>query len=320
MTKSPTSFDPQLFPPVLAALKQSLSGVDKIRKRGLDIENMTLDPGPMKNNYYPVDVTYKGLIRDMTGLPEAFILCANPVGKNLVRENVEKAKAARDLLPPPHNRIIDLPFLSGDVQGVSWAIYDLNIPLSQGRWTWQMQKRLLTPAVGTWITNMLETTKQPISHTDLSPMIIDPLESLCRENAFSNEMHKSAATALNRAETGAWKPFTCLAHNDLWRGNIMRPPGTPVFTKRFRVIDWAGSELHGIPFFDIFKFLQSFTVPREYGRELIQAHCNTLQCSPTDVTGYLLTALGVLGQNLNQFPHQAYVNLAKGLYTLHHTY
>jgi len=40
-----------------------------------------------------------------------------------------------------------------------------------------------------------------------------------------------------------------------------------------------------------------------------------------DAIGYLLTALGVLGQNLNQIPHHAYVNLSKGLYhSLSRTY
>jgi len=320
MTTPPTSFDPQLFSPVLAALKHSLSRLDEIHKRDLDIENMALDPGPMKNNYYPVDVTYKGLIRDMAGSPWAFILCANPVGKTLVRENVEKARAAKALLQPPHNRIIDLPFLSGDVQGISWAIYDLNIPLTQSRWTWQVQKTLLTPVVGKWLIYVLKTTGKPVSPRDLSSMIVSPLENLCREKAFSGEMTKAAADALKRIESGAWKPCTALAHNDLWRGNIMRPPRTPVFTRRFQIIDWAGSDVRGIPFFDLFKFIQSFTVPRRHGKKLIQAHCNLLECSPMDATGYLLTALGVLGQNLNQFPHHAYVNLARELYTLHHKY
>ncbi len=320
MTNAPTSFDPKLFPPVLAALKQSLSGLDEIRKRNLDIDNMALDPGPMKNNYYPVDVTYKGLIRDMAGSPGAFILCANPVGKTLVRDNVEKARAAKALLSPPHNQIIDLPFLSGDVQEVSWAIYDLNIALSQDRWAWQAQKRLLTPVVGRWLTEVLKTTGKPVSHTDLYSMIVSPLEALCREKAFSGEMTKAATDALKRIESGTWKPCTALAHNDLWRGNIMRPPHTPVFTRQFRVIDWAGSEVCGIPFFDLFKFLQSFTVPRGTGQKLIQTHCNLLECSPMDITGYLLTALGVLGQNLNQFPHHAYINLARGLYALHKKY
>ncbi|GAB6145683.1 protein kinase family protein [Desulfocicer niacini] len=320
MTYTPTSFDPLLFPPVLAALKQSLSGVDEIRKRDLDIEKMTLDPGPMKNNYYPVDVTYKGLIRDMAGSPAAFILCANPVGKTLVRDNVEKARAAKALLSSPHDRIIDLPFLSGDVQGISWALYDLNIALSQNRWVWQVQKRLLTPMVSRWLTDVLETTNKPVSPTDLPSMIVSPLEALCREKAFAGEMTKAAADALKRIESGAWKPCTALAHNDLWRGNIMRPPHTSVFTRQFRVIDWAGSDVCAIPFFDLFKFLQSFTVPQGPGKKLIQTHCHILKCSPMDTTGYLLTALGVLGQNLNQFPHHAYVNLAMGLYTLHHKY
>ncbi len=320
MTEIPASFDPLTFPPVLEALKQSLYGMDEIRKRGLAIDKMVLDPGPMKNGYYPIDVTYKGVITDRNVRPAAFILCANPIGKTLVRENVEKARAIKALLHPPHNQVIDLPFLSGEVQGISWAIYDLNTPLTQGRWAWQMQKRLLTPVVGRWLTHVVAQTRNRLPEPALSTMILSPLEALCRDNAFPQEMVQGAQETIKRLTSGAWRPVTTLAHNDLWRGNIMLPPQAHIFTRGFRVIDWAGADTRGIPFFDLFKFLQSFTVPRGYGRKLIRDHCHVLGCSPMDVTGYLLTALGVLGQHLNQFPHHAYVNLAKGLYALHHTY
>jgi hypothetical protein len=320
MTEMSTSFDPARFPPVLEALKQTLSGMDEIHRRRLAIEQMILDPGPMKNNYYPIDVTYKGVITDQNGTPAAFILCANPIGKTLVKDNVEKARAAKALLQAPHSQVIDLPFLNGDVQGISWAIYDLNTPLTRNRWIWQLQKRLLTTLVGKWLIDVVDQTRKTIPDKERTPAIMSPLESLCRENSFPREMVKSAEDAITRLESGAWNPCTTLAHNDLWRGNIMLPPNARVFTRQFRVIDWAGADTCGIPFFDLFKFLQSFTVPRAHGKKLIQSHCDILECRPMDATGYLLAALGVLGQNLNQFPHHAYVNLAKGLYALSRNY
>jgi len=316
MTEINISFDPA----VLETLKQTLSGEDQIHRRRLAIEKIILDPGPMKNNYYPTDVTYKGVIKNESGAAAAFILCANPIGKTLVKENVEKARAAKALVGGPLNQAIDLPFLNGDVQGISWAIYNLNTPLANNRWTWQLQKRLLTPVVGQWIAEVVKQTQKTIPDKDRSKMITSPLESVCHENAFPREMIKSAEAAIKNLESGAWHPFTTLAHNDLWRGNILLPPNAHIFTRHIRVIDWAGADTSGIPFFDLFKFLQSFTVPRAYGKKLIQDHCDILECRPMDAIGYLLTALGVLGQNLNQFPHHAYVNLSKGLYTLSQNY
>ncbi len=320
MTEMSTYFDPARFLPVLEALKQTLSGEDEIHRRRLAIDKMILDPGPMKNNYYPIDVTYKGVIKNESGTSAAFILCANPIGKTLVKDNVEKAQASKSLLQASHNQVIDLPFLNGDVQGISWAIYDLNTPLTQNRWIWQLQKRLLTPVVGQWLADVMNQTQKTIPDKDQSTTITSPLESICREKAFPREMIKSAEEAIKNLESGAWHPCTTLAHNDLWRGNIMLPPNAHIFTRHIRIIDWAGADTSGIPFFDLFKFLQSFTVPRAYGKKLIQDHCNILGCRPMDAVGYLLTSLGVLGQNLNQFPHHAYVNLSKGLYTLSRTY
>ncbi|MFK5951479.1 MAG: hypothetical protein QM498_00360 [Desulfobacterium sp.] len=320
MAEINTSFDPARFPPVLEALKQALSGVDEIHRRQLAIKKMVLDPGPMKNNYYPIDVTYKGVISDQAGKYAAFILCANPIGKTLVRDNVEKARAAKNLLASPHKDIIDLPFLDGDIQGISWAIYELNTPLIQNKWLWQLQKGLLTPVVGKWLTHVVEQTRKTIPDKERSTTIISPLESLCAEKTFPREMVENARDAIKRLESGAWNPCTTLAHNDLWRGNIMLAPHAGILTRNIRVIDWAGADTRGIPFFDLFKFLQSFTVPRAYGKKLIQDHCDILECHPMDANGYLLAALGVLGQNLNQFPHHAYVNLSKGLYVLSQNY
>jgi len=316
MTEMNISFDPA----VLEALKQTLSGEDEIHRRRLAIEKIILDPGPMKNNDYPTDMTYKGVIKNESGAAVAFIICANPIGKTLVKENVEKARAVKALLGPPHNQAIDLPFLNGDVQGISWAIYDLNTPLTDNRWAWQLQKRLLTPVVGQWIADVVKQTQKTIPNKDRSKTITSPLESVCHENAFSREMIKSAEEAIKNIESGAWHPRTTLAHNDLWRGNILLSSNAHIFTRQIRVIDWAGADTSGIPFFDLFKFIQSFAVPRAYGKRLIQDHCDILECRPMDAIGYLLTALGVLGQNLNQFPHHAYVNLSKGLYTLSKNY
>ncbi|SMC99211.1 Ecdysteroid kinase [Desulfocicer vacuolatum DSM 3385] len=320
MTNTENSFDPTRFPPVLEALKQSLAGMEEIRQRKLAIDNMVLDPGPMKNNYYPIDVTYKGIIADKNNTPAAFILCANPIGKTLVKDNVEKARSARSLLQSPHDQVIVLPFVHGEVLGVSWAIYDLNTPLTANRWMWQVQKRLLTPMVGKWLTDVVKQTRHPMCATGQSVAVISALQTVCREKKFPKEMIQSAENAMEALSSGAWCPFTSLAHNDLWRGNIMRPPKTGVTACQFRIIDWAGADTRGIPFFDLFKFLQSFTVPRSQGKKMIQAHCDILECRPVDATAYLLTALGVLGQNLNQFPHHAYVNLAKGLYAFSQTH
>ena len=320
MTDTEKSFDPARFPPVLEALKQALAGMEEIHQRGLAIEKMVLDPGPMINNYYPIDVTYKGIITDKNNTPSAFILCANPIGKTLVRDNVEKARAVKSLLQSSHNHVIDLPFLNGDVNGISWAIYDLNFPLTRNRWVWQLQKRLLTPLVGRWLADVVGQTKIIISEKAHPMAVLSPLESIYCENEFPRDMIKGAEDAMKNIASGAWTPCTSLAHNDLWRGNIMLPSKTRIFTRQFRIIDWAGADTCGIPFFDLFKFLQSFTVPRAYGKRMIQNHCDLLGCRSMDVTGYLLTALGILGQNLNQFPHHAYVKLAKELYALSLSY
>lgn len=85
---------------------------------------------------------------------------------------------------------------------------------------------------------------------------------------------------------------------------------------RFYIIDWAGSSPKGIPLFDVFKLCQSFQVPRFVIRRILKKHCALLDCELDDALSYLITALAVLGSNLNQFPRDAYMKLAKELFAL----
>lgn len=314
MTKQ--GFDPEGFAPVVAKLKPSIARHESVQKQDLDIMGVILDPGPIKNDFYPLDVTYKGIIHDFEGKPSAFLLCSNPMGKTLVQDNVEKARAARQVLPDTPAQAVDIPVAHGFDAGVSWAVYNLNQHLATGRLQWQIQKRRLTPVVAGWLTDVVGYTRSAIPAHEIESIFISPLALLKQDSACLREMTQDIDSAMARAEKGLWQPCTTLAHNDLWRGNIMLAPGSIFLSRSLRIIDWAGSNIRGIPFFDLFKFLQSFTVPKKTARKLIQAHCDALKCSRSDARGYLLAALGELGQNLDQFPHHAYARLVRELYYL----
>lgn len=67
----------------------------------------------------------------------------------------------------------------------------------------------------------------------------------------------------------------------------------------------------GLPIFDLLRFGRSARVSDAALRTEVEAHCRMLECSPQDATSYLLAALGVIGGNLEHFPHHAYVRMSE---------
>lgn len=200
----------------LEELKGSLADLEAIQARQLKIEQAVLHPGALKNNYYPDDVTYKGIIRDDKDLPAAFLLCSNPIGRELVAQNVEQARIAKESLSSDLQPVIDLPFASGAYKEISWALYDVHRPLSDRKFVWRVQRCILSPWIITWLNRVLAQTKTELSEQDLHDRVRVPLQFFQKEYKFSEDMLKRAASALKRLDDGCWRPCACLAHNDLW--------------------------------------------------------------------------------------------------------
>jgi len=291
-----------------------LSELEEVRKRGLRIFVATLDSGPLENGFSPADRTFKAVVDNDRSIPAAFLLCDNPFGKGQVLKNIKKAKSAKACLPPEMGLAIDLPWCSGDFQGLGWALFNLNRPLANGRVSWVIQRTALTTAVSGWLDGVVEHTKERIQDQEISPRVEEPLRAMLGDRDVHPGLRNRAAKALKRLESGAWIPWSAMSHNDFWKGNVMLPADHCPGKIRFRIIDWAGADMGGIPFFDLVKFCQSFKIPVWYSRILIRRQCAHLHCDPEDSLSYLTTALAVLGENLDQFPRHAYLKLCRELY------
>ncbi len=79
------------------------------------------------------------------------------------------------------------------------------------------------------------------------------------------------------------------------------------WTDRFVVIDWAGSELKGFPFYDLVRFALSVGMPpRALGAQLVR-HRQVLGVDSTDAMSSLLSALGHIAIHLECFPMERYL-------------
>jgi hypothetical protein len=260
----------------------------------------------------PCDATLKATIRGGvdTGV---FLLVSNPDAPDLVARNAALARSAADALPPSLRAAVLLPLGSGRVHGISWAVYPLLHTLRAQGLPWRFQRMLLGSAVCRWLNGVASATAAPVSATDLESRVRSPLEELAADPEFPAEIRAWVPSALTALDQGAWQPRAILAHNDLWHGNVLRVPGSSPDSgtpPRFRVTDWAGSRLAGVPCFDLVRTFASFRIPAPVCRHLLRRHCRVLRAGEREACHYLLLALARLRGDLDRFPYDRFVGMA----------
>jgi hypothetical protein len=139
------------------------------------------------------------------------------------------------------------------------------------------------------------------------------LRHIAAHQRLGPAIRNGAAQATERLDCGQWTPMHALAHNDLWKGNILLDPKSPwrgAAFGRFAIIDWLGASVAGYPIYDLIRLAQSFKVSQRTLDREVRLHCSILGCELVDAGGYLAAALGNLGLHLEEFPEDRYVELA----------
>lgn len=299
-------------PDPVETLRKHVASGDEAKRLGIAVENSPFLPSALSLEDAPADASFKAIFKNAAGQPRLFLLCSNSLNPDLIARNVAKARQAKELLGIPLGDTIQMPLNEDRFEGLTWALFSLNQPLSNDPWRWRWEKARLAWPVTTWLTNVVRKTKRLIPEHDMAQTAIAPLKAFSENEDFPMDFRQRANLAIERIESGTWQPQTILAHNDLWKGNVMLPgpdhPGSA--PPKFTVIDWAGSSTKGFAFFDLMKLARSFKFPGLFTKQVIRKQCTILECAEDDIMGYLLAGLGALGMNLENFPPRIYVQMA----------
>jgi len=250
------------------------------------------------------DSPSKHLIRNRSGEPVAVMLRSQPEAPGLVARAVVKASLARKVLGDDLGSVIVPPMVSGESNGVSFAVYPWRMPLSSSRWLWPLQRAALRMPLLRWLRRATTATLGIADANAVPSGFHEPLRAIASSEVFDQAIRAAAYHAIDRLAAGRWIPRYVLAHNDLWKGNVLLQPRADhnARHRRFVLIDWAASELGGYAFYDLARLAMSMQVSgRRLTREL-RAHCSILECELVDAKGYLLACLGYLGTHLECFP------------------
>ena len=222
-----------------------------------------------------------------------------PKFPNVILEATHKITTAREALGEDLGGSIPVPLDQWEVNGISCALFKAFTPLSPGRVRrfFQLQK-LKIPVLG-WLRQIAAIDRGPADEAErcLKAVAECPYETL----------HAPALKALDRMANGFFSPRRRVMHGDMTLGNVLLDPSK---TREFMIIDWRGSEANGYPVFDLVKFAEAVGLRPNALRAELTSHAERLACEIEDSRSYLLTALGHIWRNLDQFPPERFAAMA----------
>lgn len=253
------------------------------------------------------DDTTKVLAEDAAGRPAAVLLISSDLAPDLVARGQRRARAARDALGPALGAAVLTPLEEGTQDGRSWAILPYRRPLAEGRLAWWWQRRELGRAVLDWLEAVAGKTRQEPLDDELAGGFEEPLQRALSFPDMPGSVRDGAKAGLAALAAGAWRPQWVLAHNDLWKGNLLCSHREP---SPFVVIDWPASALRGHAFFDLVRCARSLGLGRSQLALAVRRQATLLGCQPADARFHVAAAVGHIGLILEHMPPDLYRQMA----------
>jgi hypothetical protein len=258
----------------------------------------------------------KILLLDRQGRPAAVLKLSSPAYPDLVHRSSENILRARDLLGPVLGEALPTILLRGEVEGRSFMVLAYGRPFSRSRWGWFLQRVGLSSLVLQWLWEVTAATCRKPAEDEVERDFREPLRWLASKSGLDGSLREEAKTSLRLLDQGGWGPRYVLAHNDLWRDNLLLRRPTPGEAHRaggfgrLLIIDWGGARLQGHPFYDLMRLGQSLGISKRRWRLEIRRHLEVLGTDEAGGRALLLSGLGYLGLHRDHFPMERYLECA----------
>ncbi len=252
----------------------------------------------------------KLLLERAEGAPSAILLVSPGAAPDVVKRRSDRARESAKLLGEGPGAAVLLPELEGVFAGRSYAVIRWQRPLSKSRLVWPVQRIGVRRRVFSWLADALRVSMRDVPQGQLEAVARDPLQRMAVDTRYSSSVRKDAEVGLKRLDDGSWHPKLVLAHNDLWKGNILLParfkhgPENPY---GIWLIDWGSAETAGFAFWDFGRLCLSLKPSTLQARREALRHCRILGCKPADSVGYLLLAAEHLDARREHFAEERFL-------------
>lgn len=255
-----------------------------------------------------VDDTTKILICDKKHKKVAVLICSFLKYSDLPERNFNYAVQIKKALGPEVGKIVLEPLFYGRKEGVSFAAWPYCTPISSNKVLKYIQLSRLKPVLFKWMKLSTKLTLNNPDDGELENDFLIPLTNLLKRKELGEIICNEIYLTIKKLNSGIWKPFFVMAHNDLWLNNILLKEK---WWKEFVLIDWAGGRLKSYAIYDLVRISRDLNIPQKVFYNELAALCKILECEIEDSKSYLLSSLAHLGMNLDQFPENRYLELTK---------
>jgi thiamine kinase-like enzyme len=257
------------------------------------------------------DETTKILIKNQLGRHIAFAIISPESNPEIIKKGNKQVELIKNIVSQKLSNTIVEPLYEGNIDGLSFAIWPYYQKLSNNRLLWHYQRKILTNKISSWLLDIANETSVTASYEQIGSKFVDPLIYLSKIVQNNTFFQRIAHESLECFEDKDWRPINIVAHNDLWKGNILLEKSFPYISGRFIVIDWSGSQVHGYPIYDLVRFAHSFKLSTCQFRQQLLNHCNILNCNIFQSRCYLVCSLASLSMNIDNFPLHRFIKLAE---------
>lgn len=262
------------------------------------------------------DATSTFLVRDDVGNPELVILCSAAGGLEGVARAVKRARATVAALGTELGSAVLLPLQEGQLDGRSFAIFSYCTPLVESGPRWWIQRSVVRPRLVRWLLDASRATVKAVPTERLGPGVAQPLENMIADEGHPPDLRALAEEALRALHDGQWIPKHVFTHGDLWVGNVLidqRSPGGSRFG-RFVIIDWAGAQVQGYPYYDLLRLACSFALSGKDFFRALRKYDAALGYRSHEGRYAFAAAAAELGQRLEHWPRKTYLSTIERCY------
>jgi len=266
----------------------------------------------LHDNKTIADATTKMFVFNENNERVAFLLCNFSEAGDIGRRNLLNNQQFKDGLNKKNGSVLLDPMLSGEVEGVEYSVWPYCTPLGEGLGLIRRKIQLfqIRPLVLEWLINANKDSLLLASQSEVTNDFIIPLKQLSKRVGITPRVKDEINWQIQCLQDKSWKPYFVLAHNDLWKGNILiNKNKVDNSYGGVSVIDWAGGFYRSFAVYDLVRVSMSLKVSRSTFQQELEKHCTILLCNKKNLLGYLLASFAFLANNLGEFPEVRFIEL-----------
>lgn len=266
---------------------------------------------PVVEDYFKNDVAdhmQKFLCLGPNGEVVGYLLLSSAPYPDSAKIQFQAFTEVRSLIGPTLAHHLNESSCLGQVSLRSFIFSPRFFPLSLSRFLRRWQHAFVGPRVYEWLEAVCEKTQVQVDSDEFNRLYRFQPRTLAHARILSPMAQKFLDSTLEKDAVDLLPKIACLAHNDLWPGNILLR--SKASYDKFVIIDWGGFDRRGIPFGDSLRFAQTSKVRPSDTRVHFKKLFAKLGVDRVHLDHYAAAHMGAIYSRIEHFPLPRFAQLA----------